>query len=454
MTFGRNVMIDEMFQLKKEIRVTQMEARRMAEEIAQRMNVMDSRLQAGESNLRTLDKRETTNANAGQQGMIDYEMKMRETAAEMARFKRLVESEMRGIIEGVKSELRQRESIIQQLDTTCRGLTLQVSAMEEVRASADRDMMTAVERRCDKISEENSRNEQLSIERGLALERVLQREADERATEDTQIRQTLDDALQAMKSANITEASQRVLIHKELRAQVSETASSLHEQINYVREEADRGRQHLGDLVSDEKVQRETAVGMCQRKVDSFVRLYEVERSRLDKSVKDALAQILERTRSVQDLSKRMQDEGLELRRMAARVQDESSVAVRILSETVEDSLRNLTAVQERHTQQILRLKDVQNVDTLETRDRLQQALSKVQGEIEKNFRDDRQAREEHAQRMHEWSEQIKQLEKSYGGKITLLEQTVMREVELARRDIEVTKHKSQVSFCHSLLFS
>jgi hypothetical protein len=58
-----------------------------------------------------------------------------------------------------------------------------------------------------------------------------------------------------------------------------------------------------------------------QRKVDNFIRLYEIERTRLEKSVKDALAKILERTQAVQGLSKRMQEEGTELRKIAATVQ-------------------------------------------------------------------------------------------------------------------------------------
>ena len=82
--------------------------------------------QAGESNLRTLDKRETANTNTAQQGMVDMELRMRDMAAEMTRFKRNIEAETRTIVEGMKAELRQREAVIQQLDGATRGLALQV----------------------------------------------------------------------------------------------------------------------------------------------------------------------------------------------------------------------------------------------------------------------------------------------------------------------------------------
>lgn len=130
--------MDEMYQLKKEIRITQMETKRMAEEVQQRLGVVDGRIQAGESNLRALDRREVTNTNAGQQGVIEVELKLKETQGEMARFKRVVEGEVRGIVDAMKSELRQREGIIQQLDASVRGLQLQVCLPLRSRNSRQR----------------------------------------------------------------------------------------------------------------------------------------------------------------------------------------------------------------------------------------------------------------------------------------------------------------------------
>ena len=82
--------------------------------------------QAGESNLRTLDKRETANTNASQQGMVEMELRLRDMSAEMTRFKRHVETETRAAIDGIRTDLRHREGMIQQLDAAARGLALQV----------------------------------------------------------------------------------------------------------------------------------------------------------------------------------------------------------------------------------------------------------------------------------------------------------------------------------------
>jgi hypothetical protein len=84
--------------------------------------------QAGESNLRTLDKRETSNTNTAQQSMVEMELRMRDMSAEMTRFKRQVETDVRSMVDGMRAEIRQREGVIQQLDSVTRGLTLQVCA--------------------------------------------------------------------------------------------------------------------------------------------------------------------------------------------------------------------------------------------------------------------------------------------------------------------------------------
>jgi hypothetical protein len=106
----------------------------------------------------------------------------------------------------------------------------------------------------------------------------------------------------------------------------------------YIYISAEKGRQFHPFARGREGAPREECVYLClhlcaykhihthtreflQRKVDNFIRLYEAERARLEKSVKDALTKILERTQAVQGLSKRMQEEGTELRKVAARVQ-------------------------------------------------------------------------------------------------------------------------------------
>jgi len=120
-------------------------------------------------------------------------------------------------------------------------------------------------------------------------------------------------------------------------------------------------------------------------------------------------------------------------------------VAIRTLTETVEDNMRRLSTTQDRHTQQILEVKGTHSVDMQDIRDRLAQALVKVQGELDRNFREDRQARETNAQRLHEWGEQIRSLERGTGTKLAAMEQMLQTETEVTRRDIDDTKHKNKV---------
>jgi hypothetical protein len=73
------------------------------------------------------------------------------------------------------------------------------------------------------------------------------------------------------------------------------------------------------------------------------------------------------------------------------------------------------------------------------------QAVGKVQSEIEKNFRDDRAARDEHQRTMHEQSGLMRDLERSTGGRIARLEQELQREVDVFKRDMDEARTR-QVS--------
>jgi hypothetical protein len=93
------------------------------------------------------------------------------------------------------------------------------------------------------------------------------------------------------------------------------------EQVKVMREDAEHLRIVVTDGVAEERANREAATDSMARKMDAFTRLYETERERIHKSVRDALAQMFERTNAVQDLAKNIQKDGIEVKRVAVTVQ-------------------------------------------------------------------------------------------------------------------------------------
>jgi hypothetical protein len=93
------------------------------------------------------------------------------------------------------------------------------------------------------------------------------------------------------------------------------------EQVKIMREDAEHLRIVTTDGVSEERANREAATESMMRKMDAFTRLYETERERIHKSVKDALTQMFERTNTVQELAKSMQKDGIDVKRAAVNVQ-------------------------------------------------------------------------------------------------------------------------------------
>ena len=131
----RNVLVDEIVQIKHDMKVMQLEARRIEDDVRHRLSGVDARLHAGEASARDLDKREANNNDGAQQQRREADARHKEVLDEMLRFRRDTEADLRGLNQETRNEIRERDAHVQQLDALARTLTGRLKALEEDRAS-------------------------------------------------------------------------------------------------------------------------------------------------------------------------------------------------------------------------------------------------------------------------------------------------------------------------------
>lgn len=199
----RNLLLDEIVQMKHDMKVMQLEARRIEDDMRHRLSGVDARLQAGEANARTMDKRETDHFDTFAQQKREADSRIKEVLEEMLRFRREVEADVRSLNQETRNEIRQRDAHVQQLDALARTLTGRLKAVEEERKALMDDVTAEIDQRLKLLQDDGKRQQQQQLERLMVLERIIQRETDERTKGDVEVRQELSQVLLAVKAVQV-----------------------------------------------------------------------------------------------------------------------------------------------------------------------------------------------------------------------------------------------------------
>ena len=333
----RNILLDELIQVKKELQLSQMETRRMGEAFVQRLGVVESRIMASEANTRTLDKREAGSQQSLAQARSEIELKIREMVAEVARFKLKLEADVRGQIDVLQGELRQRDTALLQVEAQAREWVRHSRSADEQRAKMENEIKVSVERRLLVLQDATRKMETSIIDRVASLEHLIQMEADERVKGDEESRRHFEEAANILRKRSEREALAIEQMQENLRSDLDGVVQATQSQLIAFREEAERGRARLHEGLEDERMQRCDGEEEVKRKLDTLMKLYEVERERLRDATRSAVEQMMERTKTVQEVSKSIQQEGVRIKSMAARVEQQAMGGLKALVDKVKD---------------------------------------------------------------------------------------------------------------------
>jgi hypothetical protein len=235
-------------------------------------------------------------------------------------------------------------------------------------------------------------------------------------------------------------------VHEDVRTELDAVVQATQSRVTAFREEAERGRARLEDGLEDERSQRVDGEEEVKRKLDTFMRLYEVERVRLRDATRSALEQMTERTRAVQEVSKSMQQEGVRIKLAAARVEEQAMGGLKALTEKIEDGFHVLRAVQDRHALQIQENRQAGSTAVQDLRDKLQEGQQRVQAELDKNFQEDRQMRQDLNKRIDDCEEGAQKAERRLTYSHQELEDSVRHTLEGMGKDIETLRFRTTTS--------
>jgi hypothetical protein len=288
----RNILLDELIQVKKELQLAQSETRRMGEAFVQRLGIVESRIMAGEANTRTLDKREAGAQQSLAQMRSEIELKTREMVSEVARFKQNLEAEVRGQVEIIRGELKHRDAAMLQVESQAREWVRHSKSADDQRAKFENELKASVEKRLLVLQDATRKMETSSLDRVAALERVVQKEADERIQGDEETRKQFEEAANILRKQSEREELAIQTIQEDLRSELDSVLQATQSRITAFREEAERGRARVEEGLEEEKSQRTDGEEEVKRKLDTFMKLYEVERLRLRDATRNALEQM------------------------------------------------------------------------------------------------------------------------------------------------------------------
>jgi hypothetical protein len=296
------------------------------------------------------------------------------------------------------------------------------------------------------VQDDSKRQQQQSLERLMLLERIIQRETDERTKGDIEVRQELSQVLLAVKAVSKQEATHRLDLQRELRAEVQTASKALQEQARATHDNAQLAQIRVQDQLQEEKMLREESSRSVQRQVEAFFRNNQDERQRLAKTVHDAVTHMSERTASAQTISKRLQEESSEVKRLAQRVQEQAAFGLKNLAEKVEEGLRSLRATQDRQGSQFVDVKEDLLNSLTQQREKIVAIEGRVQSEMTRNVTEERAARESTMTRLRDCEELQRRLERKVWNKYTQLEDTTTKAVETIKKDGEGARGKLLVA--------
>ena len=442
----RNILLDELIQVKKELQLAQMETRRMGEAFLQRLGVVESRVMAGEANTRTLDKREAGGQQTLVQSRSEMELKIREMVSEVGRFKQNMETEVRGQMDVVRSELKQRDTAMLQVEAQAREWVRHSRNSDEQRTKTENELKASVEKRLLLVQDATRKMEASHIGRIAGLERLLQKEVEERVAGDEQTSRGFEDAVNILRNGSEREELAFQKIQEDLRSELDGVVQATQSHITAFRAEAERGRARLEVGLEEERSKRIDSSEEVKRKLDTFMKLYEVERVRLRDATRSALEQMTQRTKAVQEVSKSMQQEGVRIKLAAARVEQQAMGGLKSLTEQVEDGFHVLRAVQDRHALQIQDNRQAGSSALQDLRDKVQQGQARVQAELDKNFREDRQMRQDLNKRIDDCDEAAQRVERRLSHAHQELDDSVRQTLETVGKDVETLRFRTTTS--------
>jgi hypothetical protein len=258
---GPAISFDDFIEIRKDIKVAQLDGNRVREELLHRLSNMEAKYVNLDTSSRSLEQRFVMQANAMLEMKNEFEMRMSELVNEVQRSRRSAEQALSSSADAIRADMRAHDSQFRVIESTVRSSVSQLRKHEEDKNALLSEVRGIIDQRSRTIAERVNEFNIAALDRALALERILDKESEERKQQNIQVKAEIENFRSGVRQSVHAESQQRRDGEKALRMELNESLLGLQEALQSVHENCSKLCNRTADAASDSirRVEKEVA---------------------------------------------------------------------------------------------------------------------------------------------------------------------------------------------------
>jgi hypothetical protein len=283
---GPSISFDDFIEIRKDIKVAQLDGNRSREELIHRLSNLEAKYANLDTSNRSLEQRFVMQANAMLEMKNEFEMRMSELVNEVQRSRRATEQSLSSSTDAIRADVRAHDSQFRVIESTVRAAVSQMRKHEEDKSALLSEVKGVIDQRSRAIADRVNESSIASLDRALALERILDKEAEERKQQNIQIKAEIENFRSGIRQNIHAESQQRRDGEKSLRLELNESLLGLQEALQSVHENCSKICNRTSDIASDNVSRLEKEVATLNSHIESLKTTHDAAIASLHMSVK------------------------------------------------------------------------------------------------------------------------------------------------------------------------
>ncbi len=195
--------------------------------------------------------------------------------------------------DAIRADVRAHDSQFRVIESTVRSAVSQMRKHEEDKSALLSEVKGVIDQRSRAIADRVNESSIASLDRALALERILDKEAEERKQQNIQIKAEIENFRSGIRQNIHTESQQRRDGEKALRLELNESLLGLQEALQSVHENSSKMCNRTSDIASDSVNRLEKEAATLNSNIESLKTTHDAAIASLHMTVKSLEEQSL-----------------------------------------------------------------------------------------------------------------------------------------------------------------
>lgn len=284
---GPAISFDDFIEIRKDIKVAQLDGNRSREELLHRLSNLEAKYANLDTNNRSLEQRFVMQANSMLEMKNEFEMRLSELVNEVQRSRRATEQALAASTDAIRADVRAHDSQFRVIESTVRSAVSQMRKHEEDKGALLSEVKGIIDQRSRAIADRVNESSIASLDRALALERILDKESEERKQQNIQVKAEIENFRSGVRQNIHAESQQRRDGEKALRLELNESLLGLQEALQSVHENSSKMCNRTSDIASDSVGRLEKEVASLSSHTESLKTTHDAAIASLHMTVKN-----------------------------------------------------------------------------------------------------------------------------------------------------------------------